>query len=247
MKLLILILFACACYGQGDYRALAKEAWTYYQEKNYQKSAETYLKALALVDESKSDESILTMRFNTACAFALAGNRDKSFLQLAILSKDENYTNLNQLNTDSDLKSLHADPRWEKIAKQVSDNYEKVKPVSKEELEKIYTAYKAAQDQLFSANGSQAAVDKLYEFYTDDFIYNHPAYGGNYTRKHLYENTVKFMKAGRYMNSRKRETLNIIYGLNAICIEQRYEGEDKTTMTLFKFRKDKIYYIEEYW
>ena len=119
--------------------------------------------------------------------------------------------------------------------------------LSKEELIFVFEKYQKAQDNTFRAGSLISDIDELYSFYTDDFEYNHPKYGGIYTREHLYNNTVKFLKEGRYANSKKRLTLNRIVGLDAIVIEQQYEGRSETTMTLFKFRKDKIYYIEEYW
>jgi hypothetical protein len=119
--------------------------------------------------------------------------------------------------------------------------------LSKVALITIFEKYQKAQDNVFKSGSIVADVDTLYAFYTDDFEYNHPKYGGIYTRAHLYNNTVKFLKAGRYNGGKKRNTLNRIVGLDAIVIEQQYEGKSETTMTLFKFRKDKIYYIEEYW
>jgi len=120
--------------------------------------------------------------------------------------------------------------------------------LTKDELKEVFTKYKKTADILFSENGTISTADKLYdEFYTADFEYNHPAYGGIYSRELLYNNTVNYLKKGGYKNSPKRHLVNIIIGLNAIVVEQKYENDDNTTMTLFKFRGDKIYYIEEYW
>jgi len=63
----------------------------------------------------------------------------------------------------------------------------------------------------------------------------------------LYNNTVKYLKKGAYNNMKPRITVKRIVGLDAIVVEQHYKGKTETTMTIFKFRKDKIYYIEEYW
>jgi len=121
-------------------------------------------------------------------------------------------------------------------------------PLSKDQLKIVYTEYQKTADKLFSKNGTISDANKLYDtFYTDDFEYNHPAYGGVYSRKLLFNNTINYLKKGGYNNSPKRTLINIIIGLNAIVVEQKYENDDETTMTLFKFRGDKIYYIEEYW
>jgi len=122
------------------------------------------------------------------------------------------------------------------------------KSLTKDELKSVFLEYQKTANKLFSEHGTIADADKLYsEFYTEDFEYNHPAYGGIYSKELLYNNTIKYLKKGGYKDSPKRETINIIIGLNAIVVEQQYENDEETTMTLFKFRENKIYYIEEYW
>lgn len=119
--------------------------------------------------------------------------------------------------------------------------------LSKEELKLIMEEYLYSYSIVFASGSSEEDVEELYSFYTDDFTYNHPKYGGVYTRELLFNNTIKYLKKGSYNNSPKRKTLNMIVGLDAVVIEQQYENEATTTMTLFKFRGDKIYYVEEFW
>jgi len=120
-------------------------------------------------------------------------------------------------------------------------------PFSEEELIVIFEEYQKAAEAVFKAGSIVADVDALYSFYTDDFEYNHPKYGGIYSRKLLYDNTVKYLEKGAYNTMKKLITVKRIVGLEAIVVEQHYEDKTETTMTLFKFRKDKICYIEEYW
>ncbi len=124
---------------------------------------------------------------------------------------------------------------------------ETITSLSKEKLIAVFEQYQQAYSAVFKTGSTVADVDVLYSFYTDDFEYNHPKYGGIYTRKHLYDNTVKFLKAGQYNGGKKRNTLKRIVGLDAIVVEQQSEEKTETTMTLFKFRGSKIYYMEEYW
>lgn len=119
--------------------------------------------------------------------------------------------------------------------------------LSKYQLTKIFENYNQIRSKVFSDNSTVADVDSLFAFYTDSFTYNHPDYGGIYSRSLLYNNTVKFLKAGRYKNSPSRHILNMIVGLNAIVIEEQYAGSHKKTVTLYKFTGDQISYIEEYW
>lgn len=49
--------------------------------------------------------------YNLGCAYALKGDTDQAFETLR-LSLDSGQTTLDQLNSDTDLTSLHDDPRW---------------------------------------------------------------------------------------------------------------------------------------
>lgn len=119
--------------------------------------------------------------------------------------------------------------------------------LSKSELGEIMEDYLALYNKVFGKGSTVEGVDSLYSFYTADFEYNHPKYGGVYSRDLLYNNTIKYLKKGSYENSSRRNLLNMIIGLDAVVIEQQYEDKEEATMTLFKFRNNKMYYIEEFW
>jgi len=121
------------------------------------------------------------------------------------------------------------------------------KSLSKKELRMVFYRYNQLRNKVFAKGSTVTKVDELYSFYTDDFTYNHPKYGGIYSRKLLYDNTVKYVKSGVYGDSPFRHILSTIVGLDTIVIEEQYENDQKTTMTLYKFRGDKICYIEEFW
>lgn len=248
MKHLIIILSFFHCLlAQQNYDEKVNIAQKEFELKNYDKSAQLYSSAFNTLNLTPAPINLNNDRYNAACAWALANNKDESFKLLQILTEEHILTNIEWLIADKNLSSLHFDKRWKKLLKNVKLAYENIKPVSKAELKKIYADYKKAQDKVFGKGATHADVDKLYSFYTADFEYHHPTYGSTYTRKKLYSNTVKFAKEGRFDKIKKRTTLNIIYGQNGIAIEQQYEGDDKTTMTLFKFRKGKIYYVHEFW
>lgn len=119
--------------------------------------------------------------------------------------------------------------------------------LSKEKLQTIFEQYRAAQSKVFGKGSTVEYANELFDFYTPDFEYNHPKYGGIYSRELLYNNTVKYLESGGYDDARERKVLKTIFGLNAVVVEQQYVGDDKTTMTLIKFKGNKIHYIEEYW
>jgi predicted alpha/beta superfamily hydrolase len=130
---------------------------------------------------------------------------------------------------------------------QVEDQPEVVEEIPESVLKQQFESYMQAQRNTFRKGATVADADALFDFYTPDFQYNHPKYGGYYSRELLYNNTIKYVNSGRYDNEPNRQVVNTIFGLNTVVVEQRYEGDEKTTMTLIKFRGDKIYYIEEYW
>jgi len=237
-------------FGQKTelYSLLIKEASSLYQSKSYQESGEKYNEAFTILgNQEVLPENIIADMYNAACSWALSENYNATFIHLYKIAKVGKYTNYNHLISDTDLKSLYKDPRWEEVKRIVNENYEEVKPLSKDALIVVFKEYQKAYDKVFSSGSTIADIDKLYSFYTSDFEYNHPKYGGIYSRELLYNNTLKFLKKGNYNNGPKRITIKRIVGLEGIAVEQRHEGETKTTMTLFKFRKDKIYFVEEYW
>jgi len=233
--------------NNDSYSDLIKKASAFYQAKEYKKSGQWYLSAFAKLDKQrKVVEAEIINRFNAACSFSLANNKEAAFKQLFYIANHA-YSNFGQLTKDADLNSLHNDIRWKEITEKINASYQLVKPLSKEELKVVFNNYQKAQFEVFKTGSNVADIDKLYDFYTADFTYNHPQYGGVYSRELLYSNTVKRQAEGGYNDSKQRETLIKIIGLNAIVVEQRHVGKEKTTMTLFEFRKDKISYIKEYW
>ena len=233
--------------SKDSYSVLITKASAFYQAKEYKKSGQLYLSAFSKLDkQNKITDAEITNRFNAACSFSLANNKEAAFKQLFHIA-NQAYSNFEQLTKDADLNNLHSDIRWNKLKEKINANYQLVKPLSKEELKVVFDNYQKAESQVFKAGSNIADIDKLYQYYTADFTYNHPKYGGLYSRQLLYNNTIKFQSFGRYKDSKKKVTLKKIIGLNAIVIEQKKVGETKTTMTLFEFRKDKISSIREYW
>ena len=87
-----------------------KLADTHYRAKNYRKAIPAYEKALELGEGLRANSA-----YNIACCHALAGEREKAldWLERAL---DMRYRNLGHMQTDDDLKSLHADERFKTLA-----------------------------------------------------------------------------------------------------------------------------------
>lgn len=120
--MLFLICFFNCSFGQNQakYAELVTEAWSLYESKDYQKSAEKYKEAF----DQLSGKAYSSDRYNAACSYALAGNADSSFYHLYYLAENPKikYRNYGHLTYDSDLHTLHADKRWDKLIAMVAAN-----------------------------------------------------------------------------------------------------------------------------
>ena len=115
------------------------------------------------------------------------------------------------------------------------------------ELKAQVVAVTKAQNKMMMRNSTVADADRLFDMYTKDFIYIHEVYGGEYSKAHLYNNTLKYLKSGGYNRDADRYTLiNIIVGLNAVAV-QRKENDGDLHLAVFEFKGDKVSKIIEYW
>ena len=239
-------LSSLIAFSQQTNEQIVSEALAEYRNGNYEAAADKYLEVLEGLDASDISESTMNHRYNATCMLSLANKTDLAFSQLQILS-DVGYANRDQLLSDNDLANLRSDDRWESVVEVISMNFEKIRPLNKEELQRVFEAFQEAKRKVFRSGSTEADVDNLFSFYTDDYEYNHPRHGGVYSRSLLYNNTIKFLKRGAYENYPAEKITNMILGENAVVIEFQTSDSNETRMTLFKFRKDKIYYVEEYW
>jgi hypothetical protein len=115
-------LLANLAFGQDQqqYAELIKEAWQLYENKAYLESGQKYAAAFVALGHRGN----VNDRYNAACSWALAGERDSAFVQLFKIAQNGNYTNLRHLTTDSDLDALHDDERWAEVVAIVSANKE---------------------------------------------------------------------------------------------------------------------------
>ena len=110
-------------------------------------------------------------------------------------------------------------------------------------------AFNGLTNQVFSQGSTQQDLDALYAMYTDNFIYEHPKYGGVYSRGVLYNNSLKYINDGKYDGTYQQQITNTILGENAATIAWIVpsDPDKKENMTLIEFKGNKIIYIKEYW
>ena len=105
IAVLLVSLLAAAPAPAQDAGTLSRQAIEAYRQKDYARSAGLYAAAIAA---GADDPSTL---YNAACSSALAGRPDAAFgfLERTVAA---GFGNAEILNQDTDLASLHADPRW---------------------------------------------------------------------------------------------------------------------------------------
>ena len=93
---------------QADIQQLVRKASDAYQAKDYAASADAFAAAIA----AGGDDA--TLYYNAACASALAGRKEAAFAQLR-QAIGAGYTKADAIRADTDLASLHGDPRFDAL------------------------------------------------------------------------------------------------------------------------------------
>lgn len=104
-----------AVWITAEYEQLIEKADSLYRNKEYLKSAQAFSKAFTLFN----NKGTVNDRYNAACSWALAGNKDSAFYNLFKVSETGQYTNLTHILNDSDLNSLHSDKRWNRVVSSI--------------------------------------------------------------------------------------------------------------------------------
>lgn len=113
-----LMLFLCGqllAQEQKSAYKIGKEADQFYLAKNYSAATANYLKVIELSDFAAQKR---TAAYNAACCLALEEKIDSAFVLLND-ALNYGYSNKLHLSSDSDLKILHEDNRWEALLKKV--------------------------------------------------------------------------------------------------------------------------------
>lgn len=117
-RLLLPLLLAAGCAGvatasPADLQQLVRQASAAYQAKDYAASADAWLAAIAAGGDDPA------LYYNAACASALAGRHDAA-MDLLRKATAAGYTKVDAIRADTDLASLHADPRFDALLAEVA-------------------------------------------------------------------------------------------------------------------------------
>lgn len=103
------------------YDSLINEANARYEAKDFAASAKLFSSAFG----SLGWRGYPNDRYNAACNWALSYVPDSAFSQLRLISEKMDFRDWDLITNDTDLVSLHADPRWEPVIDRVKANKEK--------------------------------------------------------------------------------------------------------------------------
>src|SRR5213595_761820 len=103
-----LLLATASLSAQQTAEQTAQKADAAYQAKRFEEAGGLYVEAARLARPGKSGK--WNSMYNAACSFALAGRVDEAFTQLQ--AAIDNGLAVSSPAEDSDLASLHDDPRW---------------------------------------------------------------------------------------------------------------------------------------
>ena len=110
-------------------------------------------------------------------------------------------------------------------------------------LIEIVEEYYERHHALSKPVASEKDIDRIFELFSDDFVYIHEGYGGEYSRQRIYQGYVRNFQGGRYKDDlQKHKIAKYVVGLNMVALT-RVDGKT----TLYEFRDGKIKTIKEYW
>lgn len=123
--LILILLFSFKLsLGQDKFKPDEKyikqssKAYGLYNERNYLAAARSYD---TLFTDYKN-RGLRIDRYNAACTWSLAGNKDRAFYYLDQTVNTREWVNISNLVADSDLAALHTDKRWQLLINTITVN-----------------------------------------------------------------------------------------------------------------------------
>ena len=101
-----------------QYQKTTAKAWSLWNEGEREEALGVFEKAFVL----KEEHVPLADRYNVACMYALTADSQKAFEQLFYIGKVMHWSDVDHLENDSDLNSLHQDTRWSELVALIVNN-----------------------------------------------------------------------------------------------------------------------------
>ena len=143
---LTLLLFSFSfAQNMENYDQFVAQADSLLAAKAYQASADKFKAAFDELDGKARPID----RYNAACAYAMAGDKENAFYHLFYLAEHPRiqYKELSQIKQDRDLAGLHADEQWTKLIGMVKANKDEFeKDLDKPLIAKLDSIYQLDQN-----------------------------------------------------------------------------------------------------
>jgi serine phosphatase RsbU (regulator of sigma subunit) len=146
---IILALFLGSAMAQ-HHKELIKQADLFYEQNQFEKAGEIYERAFLNDDETPKDPTSL---YNSACSFALAGNKEKAIGNL-YRAVGNGYRDFDLIVKDKDLENIRVEQGWDTLLARL---YEKAGIIHAEVQNPFF--YKAALLWAKSSNNENAFRD----------------------------------------------------------------------------------------
>lgn len=124
-----LLLTGPQAFPQTDKASVYLKAMKFYNNKDYAQAAKTF-------DAINDLKLSIKKLYDGACIYALNNEQEKAFALLYFLADKQYYASYDHLATDTDLNSIHNDPKWAPLLEKVKQN---IATLPQRKLEKIYT------------------------------------------------------------------------------------------------------------
>jgi hypothetical protein len=123
-KILFLLLFLFSAKSllaqqmPASYNRQIQYADSLFQLHDYKNAATAYSVAFKM----NRKKGLVDDRYQAAVSYALSGNADSAFYNLFRIVDKAGWNKYEELTTDTNLKSLHVDERWNKLVNKVRNN-----------------------------------------------------------------------------------------------------------------------------
>lgn len=245
--LLVLPMIIVAQEAANDATAHYRTAMKQYQEGDYTSAATQFQKFLD-ASEVPSEHRL----YNGACIFALAGKSDRALEVLETLVSVHLYSNLDHVSSDSDLNSLHENPRWAALIEKVKVN-KSTQPKRTREL--IKTQLLKAKEILTSEGGKLWGISiwstDILVLDFDNTIYSLVKLPGCKTDdgvlfyKSIPQNTLSFTNSAQTYEG-KRYAIVLTSYLDDDCSTIIHELFHVQQLKVRQFRSDPVNYLDEH-
>lgn len=115
---ILLTIMASLTVQAQNTDSLYREAMSFYNAGDYQKSSAAFTK----IFNAKSYNVSTTILYDAACVFSLNGQYARAFDIFFYLAKEKLYSNIDRITQDTDLEKMRSMPEWKTLTEKMLEN-----------------------------------------------------------------------------------------------------------------------------